>query len=53
MFEFLILNNYFDADEVIKTNNTPIHIAAVNTMQSSMNITIRQFNEACEAICYE
>ncbi len=56
MFEFIFHNDYSgESIELapIKQYSESIEMAAIRALDEAVNTTIRQFNEACEAVCYE
>jgi hypothetical protein len=54
MFEFMSSQSYyaFEPTEYVEYNESII-VSAEKIMQSAMDTTVRQFNEACETVCHE
>ena len=54
MFEFIMYPSYLSSDfKTSIVDTTPIHIAATNMATRAAELTVQQFNQACEAVCNE
>lgn len=55
MFDFLTLNfeGLGNKHPATQTPTTPINVLAEKTLSTAVDITVGQFNNACEKVCYD